>query len=151
MVQGDAGDKFQRWLSGGVGLLSTTDDYARFCQMMFNGGELNGVQLLSPKTIAVMTSDQLQPEMAQSGYEDLAPTPELGQSFGLGFAVRTKFGPNPLDGSVGEYFWAGAFGTYFWIDPQTKTFVILVAQMPFPQAGPYRRELRELVYGAMVR
>src|SRR3974390_821477 len=59
-----------KWFSGGGGLLSTADDYARFCQMMLNGGELNGVRLLSPKTIAVMTSDQLSPGMAQSGFED---------------------------------------------------------------------------------
>jgi len=139
-----------KWFSGGGGLLSTAEDYARFCQMLLNGGELNGVRLLAPKTLAMMTSDQLVPGMAMSGFEDLAPTAELGQSFGLGFAVRTRLGPNPLDGSVGDYFWAGAYGTYFWIDPQVKMFAVLMAQMPFPAAGPYRRAMRELVYGAMV-
>jgi CubicO group peptidase (beta-lactamase class C family) len=113
--------------------------------------ELGGVRLLSPKTIAVMTSDQLLPGMALAGFENLAPTPEMGQSFGLGSAVRTKLGPNSLDGSVGDYFWVGSYGTYFWIDPQTKTFGLLLVQMPFPQSGPYRRALRDLVYGAMVR
>jgi CubicO group peptidase (beta-lactamase class C family) len=140
----------QKWFSAGGGLLSTAGDYERFCQMLLNGGELNGVRLLSPKTVAAMTADQLLPGMATSGYEDLAPTPEMGQSFGLGFAVRTKMGPNPLDGSVGDYFWAGIYGTYFWIDPQTKTLAVLMVQMPFMQAGPYRRAMRELVYGAMV-
>jgi CubicO group peptidase (beta-lactamase class C family) len=139
-----------KWFSGGGGLLSTVDDYARFCQMLLNGGELDGTRLLSPKTLAIMTSDQLVPGMALSGFEDLAPTSGLGQSFGLGFAVRTKLGPNPLDGSVGDYFWAGAYGTYFWIDPQTRMFAVFMAQMPFPAAGPYRRAMRELVYGAMV-
>src|SRR2546429_5053734 len=140
----------QKWFSGGGGLLSTAPDYAKFCQMLLNGGELNGVRLLSPKTIAVMTSDQLPPGIMRSGFEDLAPTLEMGQSFGLGFAVRTDAGHNPLSGSVGDYFWAGAYGTYFWIDPQAKMFAVMMVQMPFPQSGYYRRAFRELVYGALL-
>jgi CubicO group peptidase (beta-lactamase class C family) len=141
----------QKWFSGGGGLLSTASDYARFCQMLLNGGELNGVRLLSPKTIAVMTADQLPPGILRSGFEDMAPTREMGQSFGLGFAVRTDVGYSPLSGSAGYYFWAGAYGTYFWIDPQAKMFAVMMVQMPFPQSGPYRRAFRELVYGALVR
>jgi len=140
----------QKWFSGGGGLLSTAADYARFCQMLLNRGELNGVRLLSPKTIALMTSDQLPPEIPRLGYEEMAPTPEMGQSFGLGFAVRTDAGHSPVPGSVGDYFWAGAYGTYFWIDPREKTFAVMMVQMPFPQSGYYRRALRELVYGALV-
>ncbi len=140
----------QKWFSGGGGLLSTASDYARFCQMLLNGGELNGVRLLSPKTIAVMTSDQLPPGIPRLGYQDMAPTLEMGQSFGLGFAVRTDAGRNPLSGSVGNYFWAGAYGTYFWMDPQEKMFAVMMVQMPFPQSGYYRRAFRELVYGALV-
>ena len=140
----------QKWFSGGGGLLSTASDYARFCQMLLNRGELNGVRLLSPKTIAVMTSDQLPPGIPRPGHEEMAPTPEMGQSFGLGFAVRTDAGHSPVSGSVGDYFWAGAYGTYFWIDPQENMFAVMMTQMPFPQAGPYRRAMRELVYGALV-
>jgi CubicO group peptidase (beta-lactamase class C family) len=140
----------QKWFSGGGGLLSTASDYARFCQMLVNRGELSGVRLLSPKTIALMTSDQLPPGIPRLGYEDMAPTPEMGQSFGLGFAVRTDAGHSPLPGSVGDYFWAGAYGTYFWIDPREKMFAVMMVQMPFPQSGYYRRALRELVYGALV-
>jgi CubicO group peptidase (beta-lactamase class C family) len=140
----------QKWFSGGGGLLSTAPDYARFCQMLLNRGELNGVRLLSPKTITVMTSDQLPPGIPRSGHEDLAPTAEMGQSFGLGFAVRTDAGHNPLSGSVGDYFWAGAYGTYFWVDSQEKIFAVMMVQMPFPQSGYYRRVLRELVYGTLV-
>jgi CubicO group peptidase (beta-lactamase class C family) len=140
----------QKWISGGGGLLSTATDYAKFCQMLLSGGELNGVRLLSPKTIAVMTSDQLPPSILRSGYEDMAPTLEMGQSFGLGFAVRTDAGRNPLPGSVGNYFWAGAYGTYFWIDPQTNMFAVMMVQMPFPQSGLCRRAFRELVYGALL-
>jgi CubicO group peptidase (beta-lactamase class C family) len=141
----------QKWISGGGGLLSTASDYARFCQMLLNGGELNGVRLLSPKTIAVMTSDHLPPSILRSGYEDMAPTLEMGQSFGLGFAVRTDVGHSPLSGSVGDYFWAGAYGTYFWVDPQAKMFAVMMVQMPFSQSGYYRRAFRELVYGALLR
>jgi CubicO group peptidase (beta-lactamase class C family) len=141
----------QKWFSGGGGLLSTAMDYARFCQMLLNGGEINGARVLSPKTIAVMTSDQLPPGIPRLGYEDLAPTPEMGQSFGLGFAVRTEVGRSPISGSIGDAAWAGAYGTYFWIDPHEKMFAVMMAQMPFPQSGYYRRAFRELVYGAMMR
>ncbi|HEV2379003.1 MAG TPA: serine hydrolase domain-containing protein [Terriglobia bacterium] len=138
-----------RWFSGGGGLLSTAADYARFCQMFLNGGELEGTRLLSPKTIAIMTSDQLPPGIKRSGSEDLAPTLEMGQSFGLGFTVRTDVGRNPVAGSVGDYFWAGAYGTYFWVDPQEKLLAVMMVQMPFAQAGPYRRSLRQMVYAAL--
>jgi CubicO group peptidase (beta-lactamase class C family) len=82
--------------------------------------------------------------------QDLTPVTELGQSFGLGFAVRTQAGHSPVSGSVGDYFWAGAGGTYFWIDPQEKLYALMMLQMPFVEAGPYRRALREIVYGALV-
>ncbi len=144
-----------KFFSGGGGLLSTAADYSRFCQMLVNGGELDGVRLLSPKTVAVMTSDQLNSEMSRVGMlpatQDLAPLPELGQSFGLGFAVRVDPGRTPVSGSVGDYFWAGAAGTYFWVDPKEKLYAVFMLQMPFVEAGHYRRALRELVYGALVR
>jgi len=140
--------------SGGGGLLGTASDYSRFCQMLVNGGELDGVRLLSPKTLAVMTSDQLPPNASRVGVlavtQDLTPIQEIGQSFGLGFAVRTDDGNSPVSGSVGDAFWAGAAGTYFWIDPQEKLYAIMMLQMPFVEAGPYRRGLREIVYGALV-
>lgn len=144
-----------KWFSGGGGLLSTASDYARFCQMLVNGGELDGVRLLSPKTLAVMTSDQLPPGVGRVAMlqfaQELAPIPELGQSFGLGFAVRTDAGRSPVSGSVGDYFWAGYAGTYFWVDPQEKLFAVMMLQMPFVESGAYRRALRELVYGALIR
>lgn len=139
-----------KWFSGGGGLLSTTGDYARFCQMLLNRGELDDVRLLAPKTIAVMTSDQLPPDIPRLGYEEMAPTPEMGQSFGLGFAVRTDAGHSPISGSVGDYYWAGAFGTYFWIDPREKMLAVMMVQMPFAQSGYYRRAFRESVYAALV-
>ena len=143
-----------KWFSGGGGLLSTASYYSRFCQMLVNGGDLDGIRLLSPKTLAVMRSDQLPPGAARVTQlalsQDLTPTPELGQSFGLGFAVRTDPGRSPVSGSAGDYFWAGAAGTYFWVDPQEKLFAVMMLQMDFVQAGYLRRALREMVYGALV-
>lgn len=143
-----------KWFSGGGGLLSDAADYARFCQMLLNGGELDGVRLLSPKTLAVMTSDQLPPKASRvamlEAAQDLSPIQDLGQSFGLGFAVRTDQGHSAVSGSVGDYFWAGAAGTYFWIDPQEKMYAIQMMQKPFVEAGTYRRAMREIVYGALI-
>jgi len=143
-----------RWFSGGGGLLSTAFDYSRFCQMLVNGGELDGVRLLSSKTLSIMASDQLPPNAARvamvEATQDLSPVQDLGQSFGLGFAVRTELGHSPVSGSIGDYFWAGAAGTYFWIDPQEKLYAVMMLQKPFIEAGPYRRALREMVYGALV-
>ncbi len=139
--------------SGGGGMVSTIADYARFCQFWLNGGELDGVRLVSRKTIELMTSDHLPPgtamgpEMAR--FEALLPGPEMGQGFGLGFAVRTDAGRNPLHGSPGDYFWGGAYGTFFWIDPKEKLFAILMMQSPAARL-PYRYLMRELVYQAIV-
>lgn len=143
----------QEWYSGGGGLLSTISDYARFCQMLENGGELDGVRLLSPKTIATMTSDQIPPDAARVTMvqliPDLAPAREMGAGFGLGFAVRTDQGHSPISGSVGNYWWAGAGGTYFWVDPQEKMFAIMMVQVPFLQTGTQRHAFSEMVYAAM--
>jgi CubicO group peptidase (beta-lactamase class C family) len=143
-----------KWFSGGGGMLSTTSDYSRFCQMLVNGGELDGVRILSPKTLAVMTSDQLPPEASRvamlAATQDMSPIRDLGQSFGLGFAVRTDVGHTAVSGSVGDYFWAGAEGTYFWVDPQEKLYAVMMLQMPFAEAGAYRRSMREIVYGALL-
>ena len=143
----------QKWFSGGGGLLSTGLDYARFCQMLLNGGELDGVRLLSPRTVAIMTADQLPPGIPRIAFpfiEDVDPSPAFGQSFGFGFLVRTHVGPNPLPGSPGDFAWGGVYGTVFWVDPKERLFAVMMIQMPFPQSGHYRRVLSELVYGALV-
>ena len=149
--------KRPNWLSGGGGMVSTAADYARLCQMFLNGGQLDGVRLVSRKTVELMTSDHLPPG-TQFGaatlpvFGPLSPTPEMGQGFGLGFAVRTEPGRNPLHGSVGDYFWSGAWGTYFWVDPKEKLIAILMMQMPLSQRPlilHYRYLMRELVYQAI--
>ena len=141
-------------LSGGGGLLSTAGDYAGFCQMLLNGGELDGVRLLSPKTIALMTSDQLPASTERHSPVALAlgafgPTPEMGVSFGLGFAVRTDPGRNPVPGSVGDFDWAGIAGTYFWVDPKEKLVAVLMVQIPQTETVAYWRQTRTLVYQAL--
>src|ERR1700686_4386906 len=121
--------------SGGGGMLSTAGDYARFSQMLLNGGELDGVRILSPKTVALMTSDQLPATVERHTPVALAigsfgPVPEMGTSFGLGFAVRVDPGRNPMPGSVGDFSWGGITGTLFWVDPQAKLVAVLMAQSP---------------------
>jgi len=143
-----------RWISGGSAMLSTATDYARFCQMLLNGGEFGGRRLLSPTTVALMTSDHLGPETRRSPstpilFGALAPTPELALGFGLGFAVRTHDGRNPLPGSVGDFFWSGVSGTYFWIDPKQQLIAILMMQAPI-QRLHYRYFMRTMVYQAIV-
>ncbi len=145
------------WPSGGGGMVSTASDYARFSQMLLNGGELDGVRVLSPRIVAYMTSDQLPPGIAFSPaalqiFEPLgvAPTPRIGQSFGLGFMIRTQAGRNPLPGSRGEFFWNGIWGTAFWVDPKEKLVAVLMVQLPPAHGAHYRSLLHSLVYQALI-
>ncbi len=141
-----------RWESGG-GAVSTASDYLRFCQMLLNGGALDGVRLLAPKTVALMASDHLPPgvgygETARPRFVALAPVPEMGYGFGLGFAVRLEPGRSPVPGSVGEFFWGGVTGTYFWIDPREQLIAVLMLAAP-DQRLHYRYLTRQLVYAAL--
>jgi len=130
--------------SGGGGLVSTTMDYARFCQMLLNGGVLDGVRIIGRKTLELMTSDHLGPEVKLNGHLEALP----GHGFGLGFAVRTHEGMAPFAGSVGQYFWSGIAGTFFWIDPKEELFAVLMAQGP-GQREYFRTLVRSLVYAAV--
>ncbi len=129
--------------SGGGGLVSTTMDYARFSQMLLNGGTLDGVRIIGRKTLQLMASDHLRPEVKIQG--TLVPP---GHSFGLGFAVRTKAGIAPFMGSVGQFFWSGMAGTFFWIDPAEDMFAVFMMQGP-GQREYIRSMLRNLVYAAV--
>jgi CubicO group peptidase (beta-lactamase class C family) len=129
--------------SGGGGLVSTTMDYARFCQMLLNGGTLDGVRIIARKTLELMASDHLGPHVKIQG--TLVPP---GHSFGLGFAVRTQKGIAPFMGSVGQFFWSGMAGTFFWIDPSEDLFAVFMMQGP-GQREYIRSMLRNLVYAAI--
>jgi len=136
----------RRWESGGGGMVSTTADYARFLQMLLSGGTLDEHHYLSPKSIAAMTSNQIGPAAGIVPGPFYLPGPGFG--FGLGFAVRTEPGVAPQLGSVGEYFWSGAGGTTFWVDPSEDLFVVFMMQSP-AQRLRYRIALHNMVYGAL--
>jgi CubicO group peptidase (beta-lactamase class C family) len=129
--------------SGGGGLVSTTMDYARFCQMLLNGGALDGNRIIGRKTLEWMASNHLAPNVRVQG--TLVPP---GHGFGLGFAVRTHEGIAPFAGSVGQFFWSGMAGTFFWIDPKEELFVVFMSQGP-GQREYFRTLLRSLVYAAV--
>jgi CubicO group peptidase (beta-lactamase class C family) len=148
----DVTEKFT-WRSGGGGMVSTAADYARFLQMFANGGQLDGVRLISRKSIDLMTADALPPDVRMGAdmwrLEALEPSGRMGQGFGLGFAVRTDQGRNPLPGSPNDYFWAGVYGTYFWHDPRERLYVVFMMQAPAARQR-YRALVRDLVYQALI-
>ncbi|MBI1180036.1 MAG: serine hydrolase [Alphaproteobacteria bacterium] len=130
--------------SGGGGLVSTVDDYLRFCQMLLNGGELDGVRILAPKTVQLMTTGQLPPER-RPFLARLMP----GYDVGLGVAVLDDLGTSELPGSVGEFNWAGAANTFFFVDPREKVIAVLLTQlMPYGDP-PLREDLKAWTYQAM--
>jgi len=129
--------------SGGGGLVSTTMDYARFCQMLLNGGSLDGNRIIGRKTLELMASDHLSPHVAIKG---TLLTP--GHGFGLGFAVRNNAGIASFLGSVGQFFWSGMGGTFFWIDPKEELFAVFMSQAP-GQRDYTRTLVRNLVYAAL--
>jgi CubicO group peptidase (beta-lactamase class C family) len=129
--------------SGGGGLVSTTMDYARFALMLRNGGTLDGNRIIGRKTLELMASDHLGPNVVTNGTL-LSP----GHGFGLGFAVRREAGIAPFPGSVGQFFWSGIAGTFFWIDPKEDLFVVFMSQGP-GQRDHTRTLVRDLVYAAV--
>jgi CubicO group peptidase (beta-lactamase class C family) len=132
---------------GGAGMVGTVGDYARFCQMMLNGGTYQGRTYLKPETIALMASDHIGPETKIS--RDWAYYPGATSGFGLGFAVRTSVPPN-TQWPLGEYRWDGVGGTFFFIDPVDDMFVVFMAQTP-SERGRIELELKTLIYRAMGR
>jgi CubicO group peptidase (beta-lactamase class C family) len=135
--------------SGGGGLASTAPDYLRFCEMLLNGGALDGVRILSPATVKQMTTNTLPPETRFAGEVGQYVGPRVGTGWGLGFAVRTNPEFSLIPGAVGTYNWSGYWGTYFWIDPVERLAVVELIQVP-PDAGAYYRDaLRHLTYAAL--
>ena len=135
----------RRWESGGAGMVGTIGDYARFAQMLLNGGTLGGRRYLKPETIALMTSDHIGPETKIA--RDYFYFPGASSGFGLGFAVRIS----PYPGTswpLGEYRWDGIAGTFFFIDPKDDMFVIFMVQTP-SQRGRIQLALKTLIYEAL--
>ena len=136
----------QRWESGGGGMLGTAMDYARFLQMMLNGGTLDGRRYLGPRTVAYMTADHLGTAVATTPLY----LPGPGYGFGLGFAVRRVAGEAAFPAEAGTYYWGGAGGTYFWVDPKTELFTVLMLQSPRERVH-YRTLLQDMVYAAVMK
>lgn len=131
---------------GGCGL-STAMDYLRFSQMLLNGGTLDGRRYLARKSLDMMTSDQLAPEVRS---RTTSMVLAKGYGFGLGFAVRTQTGLAELAGSTGDYNWGGAYGTYFWVDPKEQLTVVYMAAAPGDIRNEHRTLVKNLVLQALV-
>jgi CubicO group peptidase (beta-lactamase class C family) len=125
--------------SGGAGLLSTANDYARFLSMLLNGGELDGRRLLGRKSVELMTVDHLN----GVSYRE-------GQGFGLGFTVVKDLGSRGQPGSVGEYGWGGAYHSTYWVDPKEQLVVVYFTQLIPARGLDDHDKLRALVYQAIV-
>jgi CubicO group peptidase (beta-lactamase class C family) len=135
----------RRWESGGAGMVGTIGDYARFAQMLLDGGTFEGRRYLKPETIALMTSDHIGPEAGIA--RDYFYFPGASSGFGLGFAVRTS----PYPGTswpLGEYRWDGLAGTFFFIDPKDDMFVVFMVQTP-SERGRIQLQLKTLIYQAL--
>ena len=131
--------------AGGAGSAGTVADYARFSQMLLNGGQLDRVRILGRATVAQMSSDHL------GDIRVASPILPRGYGFGLGFAVRKETGVNWVTGSAGEYRWGGAAGTAFWVDPKEQMIVVWMTQaQPGPRRGEDRDLFRQLVQAALV-
>jgi CubicO group peptidase (beta-lactamase class C family) len=138
-------------ISGGGGLCSTAADYLTFCRALLNGGELGGIRLIGPKTLALMTTNHLPggrdlTEMSKSLFSEAT---YAGVGFGLGFSVTMDPAKTLIPGSAGEYAWGGAATTSFWIDPAEDLIAIFMTQVLPSSAYPVRRELRTMIYSAI--
>ena len=139
--------------SGGGGLVSTAHDYMRFCRMMLGGGTLDGVQILSPKTVALFSLNHLPDNQELASMAPPGAFSEAGYSgigFSIGCGVNINVAKTRLPGTLGEFFWGGAASTAFWIDPTEDLAVVFMTQVMGSDARlTLRRDLRTLVYSAM--
>jgi CubicO group peptidase (beta-lactamase class C family) len=139
-----------RLFSGGGGLVSTAPDYLRFCQMLLNGGELDGVRVLTAQAVKAMTTSALPPDVRIFGGDEVGA--RAGTTFGLGFGIRTNPVSSWIPGAIGSFSWAGYWGTYFWVDPAEKLIgVQMIQAVPGSKARQALVSLgiNHLVYGAL--
>jgi len=136
---------------GGGCAVSTAGDYIRFAQMLLNGGTLDGARILSPKTVEFMVADHLGPEIENN--ITVTEAQRAGYGFGLGVAVRRQTGVASTIGSTGDYFWNGAYGTAFWVDPKEQLAVVMMMLAPGSLATRqhYRQVLSSYVIQAIER
>lgn len=141
-----------RHLSGGGGLISTADDYWRFCQMLIGKGSREGVRVLAPRTLELMTLNHLPggQDLGALNTGGFAETVFDGIGFGLGFAMVLDPRPSHSPSSVGEYYWGGLASTAFFIDPSTGVSATFFSQLVPSSTYPIRAELRQLVYSALL-
>jgi CubicO group peptidase (beta-lactamase class C family) len=137
--QGHYVDGPRRSFAGGAGLVSTARDYARFLQMLLNGGELNGVRLLSPKTVDLMTSNQVGALFNANG-----------QGFGFGFSINEKLGVDNTTMSVGTYGWGGAYGSQYRVDPKERVVLVFMINQ-LPNRSDVAAKFPNAVYQALVK
>jgi CubicO group peptidase (beta-lactamase class C family) len=151
-INGTAALRPPAMLSGGGGVIATARDYHRFTQMLRNGGELDGIRLLGPRTLAFMTRNQLPggADLQTFGRPLFAETNYEGVGFGLGFSVSLDTAAAKLIGSPGEYAWGGAASTAFWVDPAEDLTVVFLTQLLPSSTHPIRAELKALVYQAIL-
>jgi CubicO group peptidase (beta-lactamase class C family) len=142
------GFKFQ---SGGGGLSSTVADYHRFSRMLLNGGALDGNQIVSPKTLELMTANHLPGggDLTQHSTALFSEAENAGTGFGLGFAVTMDPALTMVPGSAGEFFWGGMYSTAFFIDPLEDICMVFMTQLMPSSTYPVRREIRTLIYSAL--
>jgi CubicO group peptidase (beta-lactamase class C family) len=144
--------KSPTFVSGGGGMVSTADDYWRFCQMLLNGGQLDGERIIGPKTIELMTMNHLADGKDLTGMASgaFSETTNDGIGFGLGFAVVMDVPRTQVSGSVGEYYWGGAASTIFWNDPSEDLNVVFMTQFMPSGTFNFRGQLKQLVYSSIV-
>lgn len=148
---GRAAERPPAMLSGGGGLVSTLGDYHQFARMLLDGGELDGVRLLGPRTVDYMIRNHLPGghDLAHFGHP-ISGEPELGVGFGLGLSVVTDSAALKVPMTEGSYSWGGAASTTFWVDPVEELIVVFMTQLLPSSTYPLRRELAQLVYQSIV-
>jgi CubicO group peptidase (beta-lactamase class C family) len=146
LSDGDVG-KPQTFFSGGGGIVSTAPDFLRFCQMLLNGGELDGVRILKPETVRLMMTNSMPSGIHFAGHE---AGPAYGTGWGLGFAIRTNPDFSYIPGTVGSFNWQGSWGTFFSVDPAQKLILVMMMQRgQYSENGFYFNAIRRLPYAAL--
>ncbi|WP_293881865.1 serine hydrolase [Sphingomonas sp.] len=150
--EGTAWGKAPKLLSGGGGLTSTIGDYHRFARMLLNGGELDGARIVAPHTLKLMTANHLPGgrDLTQMSKSLFSEAENAGAGFGLGFATVIDPAATMLPGNAGEFYWGGMFSTGFFVDPVDDVIMVFMTQLMPSNAYPVRRELKTMLYSALI-